>query len=251
MSALLQARGLSLSINGTSILKSISFQLSAGETLGLVGESGSGKSMTALSLIGLLPPGAALSGSLMFDGDDLLAKPEADFCRLRGRKISMAFQEPMTALNPVQNIGDQVAEVFFPFFQPLEMAQVEKVVDNIEHADPGLADVADIFPVLRFVDRAQRLALHHVGEPDDGVQGRAQVVAEGFHQHAVGVAEAFQLLQRLFQALVGYDVRFIVVHLASISAMLFGHVSMAQTQNTARGYSIPLPVLGGFFGNRV
>ncbi len=112
MSALVQASDLSLSINGTPILNSISFELSAGETLGLVGESGSGKSMTALSLIGLLPPGAKLSGRLTFDGDDLLARPEADLCRLRGRMISMAFQEPMTALNPVQTIGEQVAEVF-------------------------------------------------------------------------------------------------------------------------------------------
>ena len=146
MSALLQARDLSLSINGTSILKSISFQLSAGETLGLVGESGSGKSMTALSMIGLLPPGAALSGSLMFDGEDLLATPEAEFCRLRGRRISMAFQEPMTALNPVKNIGDQVAEVFQLHLALSKPQALEKAAAALERVGlpPGQ------FPLTRY-----------------------------------------------------------------------------------------------------
>jgi len=101
-----------LSINGTPILKSLSFALSAGKTLGVVGESGSGKSMTALAIMRLLPAGAELSGNLTFGGEDLLAKNDAEMCAVRGLKISMAFQEPMTALNPVQTIGAQVAEVF-------------------------------------------------------------------------------------------------------------------------------------------
>ena len=112
MSARLQARDLSLTIGGKSILRSISFALSAGKTLGLVGESGSGKSMTALSLLGLLPPGARLRGSLLLDGEELVGRDEAFLCSLRGRDISMAFQEPMSALNPLLPIGDQVAEVF-------------------------------------------------------------------------------------------------------------------------------------------
>lgn len=112
MKPLLQVDDLSLSINGTPILKSLSFALSAGQTLGLVGESGSGKSMTALAIMRLLPAGAELEGSLRFDGNDLLAKTETEMCTVRGKQISMAFQEPMTALNPVQSIGAQVAEVF-------------------------------------------------------------------------------------------------------------------------------------------
>ncbi len=112
MKPLLQVDDLSLSINGTTILKSLSFALSAGKTLGLVGESGSGKSLTALAIMRLLPAGAELSGNLTFGGEDLLAKNDAEMCAVRGLKISMAFQEPMTALNPVQTIGAQVAEVF-------------------------------------------------------------------------------------------------------------------------------------------
>ncbi|MGI9263040.1 MAG: ATP-binding cassette domain-containing protein, partial [Woeseiaceae bacterium] len=112
MKPLLQVENLSLSINGMPILKSISFDLSAGQTLGLVGESGSGKSMTALAIMRLLPPGAELRGRVSFDGEDLLARSEAEMCTVRGQQVSMAFQEPMTALNPLQTIGAQVAEVF-------------------------------------------------------------------------------------------------------------------------------------------
>ena len=112
MTPLLQVKDLSLSIHGSPILRSVSFDLEQGQTLGVVGESGAGKSMTALSLIRLLPASASLSGSILFNGEELLSKDEAAMCRLRGRQIAMAFQEPMTALNPVLTIGAQVAEVF-------------------------------------------------------------------------------------------------------------------------------------------
>ena len=91
-------------------VRQASFTLRRGETLGIVGESGSGKSLTALALMGLLPEGAAVTGSLRLDGDELLGRPDADWCRLRGNRIGMVFQEPMTALNPVHPIGRQVAE---------------------------------------------------------------------------------------------------------------------------------------------
>lgn len=107
---LLEARGLSLSIHGTPILRSVDLGIAPGETLGLVGESGSGKSMTALAAMQLLPDGAEARGSLHLAGADLLAMPEAELCCLRGRRIGMVFQEPMTALNPVKTIGAQIAE---------------------------------------------------------------------------------------------------------------------------------------------
>ncbi|MDY0242252.1 MAG: ABC transporter ATP-binding protein [Rhodospirillaceae bacterium] len=84
--------------------------LAAGQTLGIVGESGSGKSATALALIGLLPPSARIEGRILFEGRDLLALSEPDWCALRGRHIGMIFQEPMTALNPAMRIGAQIAE---------------------------------------------------------------------------------------------------------------------------------------------
>jgi oligopeptide/dipeptide ABC transporter ATP-binding protein len=88
----------------------VSFQIAAGEVLGLVGESGSGKSVTALSLLRLLPPQASLRGSIRFRNDELLRLSEAEMRRIRGAGISMIFQEPMTALNPVMRVGDQIAE---------------------------------------------------------------------------------------------------------------------------------------------
>ena len=91
-------------------VRSLSFAMERGETLGLVGESGCGKSITAMSLLGLLPEGARVSGSIRFDGDELVGRTEQDLCRLRGNRIGMIFQEPMTALNPVHSIGRQVAE---------------------------------------------------------------------------------------------------------------------------------------------
>jgi len=89
----------------------VSFRIAAGETLGLVGESGSGKSVTALAILRLLqPPGRVAGGRVVFEGRDLLALPEHDMRAVRGARISLIFQEPMTALNPVMRVGDQIAE---------------------------------------------------------------------------------------------------------------------------------------------
>ena len=107
---LLSVQGLSVEIHGAPILSDVAFSVEEGEVFGLVGESGSGKSMTALSLMQLLPYGASATGRADFAGGDLLARSEREMCALRGNEIGMIFQEPMTALNPVQTIGDQVAE---------------------------------------------------------------------------------------------------------------------------------------------
>ena len=91
-------------------LRGISFSLQRGQTLGLIGESGCGKSITALALMGLLPDSARVTGSLRLEGRELVGLPEADWCRLRGNRMAMVFQEPMTALNPLHTIGRQIAE---------------------------------------------------------------------------------------------------------------------------------------------
>ncbi|MDP6572456.1 MAG: ABC transporter ATP-binding protein [Rhodospirillales bacterium] len=120
-SPVIEVRGLEVSFpspserTGERVLKAaddVSFALRPGEVLGLVGESGCGKSVTALSLLGLVPPpGRITGGSAVFEGADLLALPESTLQGIRGARISMIFQEPMTALNPVFTIGEQVAEV--------------------------------------------------------------------------------------------------------------------------------------------
>jgi oligopeptide/dipeptide ABC transporter ATP-binding protein len=92
----------------------VSFSVSAGEALGIAGESGCGKSITCLSILRLVPQpaGRIVGGRILFEGEDLLAKPESEMVQVRGKKISMILQDPLMSLNPVYTIGDQVAESF-------------------------------------------------------------------------------------------------------------------------------------------
>lgn len=109
MSAL-SISNLKVDIHGKTVLHDIDLTLEAGQILGVVGESGSGKSMTALSVMQLLPRGSRWSGNISVGGADLSTMDEQALCQMRGRDVGMIFQEPMTALNPVKTIGDQVAE---------------------------------------------------------------------------------------------------------------------------------------------
>ncbi len=112
--ALIEVRDLSVELQThrgpAHAVRNVSFALDRGETLGLIGESGSGKSITAMALLGLLPENARVTGSIVFDGRELVGRGEREMCGLRGNRIGMIFQEPMTALNPVHTIGRQVAE---------------------------------------------------------------------------------------------------------------------------------------------
>ncbi|MBT9488928.1 MAG: ABC transporter ATP-binding protein [Rubrivivax sp.] len=116
-------------------LRGVSFTLDRGQTLGLIGESGCGKSMTALALMGLLPEGAQVQGSIQLDGTELTTLDEAAWCRLRGARLGMVFQEPMTALNPLHTVGHQIAE-------PLRLHR-------------GLAAAAARAEALRLLERVQ------------------------------------------------------------------------------------------------
>jgi peptide/nickel transport system ATP-binding protein len=93
------------------VVDDVSFTLDQGETLAIVGESGSGKSVTAMSIMGLLDPSARVGGEIRFEDVDLLRLSEPEMDAIRGRSISMIFQEPMTSLNPVFTVGEQIAEV--------------------------------------------------------------------------------------------------------------------------------------------
>jgi peptide/nickel transport system ATP-binding protein len=111
---LLDVRHLSITFResgGARAVEDVSLRISAGETLGLVGESGSGKSVTAFGILRLLqPPGRITGGQVLFDGRDLLTLSEREMRAVRGARISLIFQEPMTALNPIMRVGDQIAE---------------------------------------------------------------------------------------------------------------------------------------------
>jgi len=114
VNALLDVQHLTVTFDAarnTRVVDDVSFTMTAGETLGVVGESGSGKSVTAFSILRLLqPPGQIVSGRILFEGQDLLTLSERNMRAVRGARISLIFQEPMTALNPVMRVGDQVAE---------------------------------------------------------------------------------------------------------------------------------------------
>jgi len=111
----------------------LNLSLDKGETLGLVGETGAGKTTTALSILRLLPfrIGVITSGSILMNGEDMLAKPESEMRKIRGKEISMIFQDPMTSLNPVYTVGDQIAEVIKLHEEKLTKEQVDKKVDNL------------------------------------------------------------------------------------------------------------------------
>ncbi|MBZ5524121.1 MAG: ABC transporter ATP-binding protein [Acidobacteriia bacterium] len=109
-SPLLQVDRLNISFGEVAAVRDVSFSIPESGTLGLVGESGSGKSVTSLAILRLLPPQAHVAGDVKFCGQSLGSMPEEEMRRLRGARISMIFQEPMTALNPVMRVGDQVAE---------------------------------------------------------------------------------------------------------------------------------------------
>jgi len=132
---LLRVEQLTLSIGETSILRDVSFDIRAGEVFGLIGESGSGKSMTALAVMGLLPDRHRISGAIRLGEHEITGLDEATLCTLRGNDMGMVFQEPMTALNPVQTIGDQVAETLRIHSRLGRRAARAQALETLERVD--------------------------------------------------------------------------------------------------------------------
>ncbi len=136
---ILQVADLSIAFPGNNAVSNISFEIFPGETLGLVGESGCGKSATSLAILRLLPASARISGTIEFKGTNLLSLGPEAMRRHRGSDIAMIFQEPMTALNPVMQVGSQVAEAVAAHHPHVgRKATTEKVIEAMHQV--GLPD---------------------------------------------------------------------------------------------------------------
>jgi len=106
----LSVQGLTIELGGSRVVDGVSFDVPDGARIGIIGESGSGKSLTALAIMGLLPHGARTTGSVRWNGREILGIPDRELAKLRGSEIGMVFQEPQTALNPIRRVGRQIAE---------------------------------------------------------------------------------------------------------------------------------------------
>ena len=129
-------------------VRGVDLEIRAGETLALVGESGSGKSVTALSIIGLVdPPGRVTRGEIEFDGRELTSVSSKELRAIRGRRIAMVFQEPMTSLNPVLTIGDQIGEVLRIHLETPAREARDQVIDLLQRVGIPAAELRiDSYP---------------------------------------------------------------------------------------------------------
>ncbi|MDS9466381.1 ABC transporter ATP-binding protein [Paracoccus sp. MBLB3053] len=157
---MIETRSLSVSIGKVELLHGINLRLAPGEITALVGESGSGKSLTALAIMGLLPQGMQTEGSVDLDGTNLLSLPEPELCRIRGKRIGMIFQEPMTALNPLMSIGDQVAEALCLHQGMKRHEALSRARERLDRVGlPGPRFGLDLYPHQLSGGQRQRVAI--------------------------------------------------------------------------------------------
>jgi peptide/nickel transport system ATP-binding protein len=214
---------LSLAIHGAPILREVSFDMRAGEVFGLVGESGSGKSMTALSLMQLLPDGAVTSGAARLDGRDLLQLSETRMCALRGNDIGMIFQEPMTALNPVRTIGDQVAETLRIHGAASRQEANDVAREKLDRV--GLAQIAlDRFPHELSGGQRQRVCIA------TAIALRPRLLIADEPTTALDVTTQAQILTLLKDLVRDEDMALLLItHDLAVVAQMADHIGVMQT----------------------
>ncbi|MET7400186.1 ABC transporter ATP-binding protein [Dactylosporangium sp. NPDC005572] len=135
----LEIEDLRIAIRGRTVVDGVSLSLGDGDRLGLIGESGSGKSLTALAMLGLLPPGSTVSGSIRLDGRELVGRSDRELAAVRGRQAGIVFQEPATALNPVRRVGAQIGEslrIHYGFTKRQALERAVKLAARVHLPDP-------------------------------------------------------------------------------------------------------------------
>ena len=144
---ILSVRDLRVSFGPLRAVDALSFDVAEREIFVIIGESGSGKSLTGMSVLGLLPPRASAAGSIRFAGQELLGRPESELRRLRGREIGVVYQDPLSALNPVWPVGEQIAEVLRAHGLAGRRAAARRAVELLERVHiPDPSRVAHAFP---------------------------------------------------------------------------------------------------------
>ena len=153
-----------------TLVERVAFALPSGQSIGIVGESGSGKSLLALAIIGLLPPGISAAGKVVLDGRNLVGLPERELEHLRGARIGMIFQEPMTALNPMMRVGTQIAEGLIQhkgMTRSAARAEAQRWLDRVRIADA--ARRIDAYPHELSGGQRQRVGIAMALAPGPGL----------------------------------------------------------------------------------
>ncbi len=157
---MLEIEDLSITIGGRTVVDRVSFAVGDGERVGLIGESGSGKSLTALAVLGLLPDTATASGSIRWNGRELLALSDRQLAGIRGREVGIVFQEPATALNPIRTVGAQIAAVLRNHFD-IDRAEAHRraivAAERVRLPDPE--EIVRHYPHQLSGGQRQRIAI--------------------------------------------------------------------------------------------
>jgi ABC-type microcin C transport system duplicated ATPase subunit YejF len=167
--SLFAVNDLTIRFGNTFVVDKISFEIHAGETFALVGESGSGKSMTALAALNLLPHNAIVESSMRLQNENLSQLVERDWCKIRGRRIAIIFQDPIASLNPVMSIGQQIAEVLNLHFKLSKNELKQRVVELLQQVElPNAVQRVKDYPHQLSGGQRQRvmIAMSLAGKPD-------------------------------------------------------------------------------------
>jgi peptide/nickel transport system ATP-binding protein len=149
-----------IELGGRRVVDGVGFELGDGDRLGVIGESGSGKTLTALAVLGLLPPGAQVRGSIVLDGQELAGRTDRQLAMIRGKQVGIVFQEPATALNPIRRVGDQIGEalrIHYGFSRSEARQRAIALAERVQLPDPE--EIVQRYPHQLSGGQRQRVAI--------------------------------------------------------------------------------------------